>query len=118
MAQINKIKIGSTTYDVGVNLANVSGTLAIANGGTGATTADAARTALGITPANIGAATSSHTHTYLTSLGVQTPETGRISTRGGVYSYNTMSDTVGGAASYTSVIGFGRGEGGTIEIAG
>ena len=38
MAQINKIQIGSTTYDVGVNLANVSGTLAIANGGTGATT--------------------------------------------------------------------------------
>lgn len=118
MAQINKIQIGSTTYDVGVNLANVSGTLAIVNGGTGATTAAAARTALGITPANIGAATSSHTHAYLTSLGVQTPETERTSDRGGVYSYNTMSDTVGGAASYTSVIGFGRGTAGTVEIAG
>lgn len=42
-----------------------SGTLAIARGGTGATTAAAARTALGITPANIGAAASSHTHSYL-----------------------------------------------------
>ena len=35
MAQINKIKIGSTTYDVGVNLANVSGILPISKGGTG-----------------------------------------------------------------------------------
>lgn len=65
MAQINKIQIGSTIYDVGVNLANVTGTLSIANGGTGSTTAEAARIALGITPANIGAAASSHTHSYL-----------------------------------------------------
>ena len=35
-----------------------SGTLPIARGGTGATSASAARTSLGITPANIGAATS------------------------------------------------------------
>lgn len=35
-----------------------SGTLAVSRGGTGATTAAAARTSLGITPANIGAATS------------------------------------------------------------
>ena len=41
----------------------VTGTLPIANGGTGATSASAARTALGITPANIGAAASSHNHT-------------------------------------------------------
>lgn len=39
-----------------------SGTLPVARGGTGATSAAAARTALGITPANIGAAASSHTH--------------------------------------------------------
>lgn len=37
-------------------------TVPIAKGGTGATSASAARTALGITPANIGAAASSHTH--------------------------------------------------------
>ena len=41
----------------------VTGTLPIASGGTGATSAAAARTALGITPANIGAATTSHNHT-------------------------------------------------------
>lgn len=45
-------------------LTALTGTLAIAHGGTGATTAAAARSALGITPANIGAAASSHTHSY------------------------------------------------------
>lgn len=38
MALIEQIKIGTTTYDIGVNLANVTGTLAVANGGTGLTT--------------------------------------------------------------------------------
>ena len=37
-------------------------TVPIAKGGTGSTSASAARTALGITPANIGAAASSHSH--------------------------------------------------------
>ena len=44
----------------------VTGTLPISNGGTGATSASAARTALGITPANIGAATSGHIHNAFT----------------------------------------------------
>ena len=39
-----------------------TGTISISVGGTGATTAAAARTNLGITPANIGAAASSHNH--------------------------------------------------------
>lgn len=47
---------------VPVTLGNISGTLAITKGGTGATSAEAARTALGITPANIGAAAASHSH--------------------------------------------------------
>lgn len=41
---------------------DISGTLPITKGGTGATSAAAARTALGITPANIGAAAASHNH--------------------------------------------------------
>lgn len=41
-----------------------TGTLSIARGGTGKTTADEARVALGITPENIGAAAAQHTHNY------------------------------------------------------
>lgn len=59
------VNLGSTAA-AGVFAASprpgVTGTLPVARGGTGATSAAAARTALGITPANIGAAASSHTH--------------------------------------------------------
>lgn len=46
---------------------NVTGTIAIANGGTSATTAANARINLEITPANIGAAALNHTHNYLST---------------------------------------------------
>jgi hypothetical protein len=45
----------SNTSTFNGNATNVTGTVAIANGGTGATTAANARSSLGITPANIGA---------------------------------------------------------------
>lgn len=55
-----------------LGLGNTTGALPIANGGTGATSAAAARTALGVTPANIGAAKSDHTHAYSAITGKPT----------------------------------------------
>ena len=56
---------GKTTVAAARNalgLGNTSGAVPVANGGTGAATAADARTNLEITPANIGAAASSHNH--------------------------------------------------------
>lgn len=54
---------------------------------------------------------------YLRSLGNQKCQTGRTQAYGDVYTYNTITDT-GSPTTYSSVIGFGRGTGGTVEIAG
>ena len=59
-----------------------------------------------------------NTAQYLRSLGNQNCQTGRTQAYGDVYTYNTISNNTGSPTSYTSVIGFGRGTSGTVEIAG
>lgn len=69
--------------------------------------------------ADIGGAPANHSHNYINSRGNLNPQTGRTQNLGNVYSYNTVSGTSNGAPSTcTSVIGFGRSTGGTVEIAG
>ena len=59
----NLSSTSTASFDGTANITpGITGTLAIAHGGTGATSAAGARTALGITPANIGAAAISHNH--------------------------------------------------------
>lgn len=56
---------------------------------------------------------------YIRSMGNQAPESGRTAARGGVYTYNMYDQTANGApGTYLSVIGFGYGTSGHIEIAG
>lgn len=66
---------------------------------------------------NIGSQTV-NTAQYLRSLGNQNCQTGRTQNYGDVYTYNTITGNTGSPTTYTSVIGFGRGIGGTVEIAG
>lgn len=59
-----------------------------------------------------------NTAQYLRSLGNQNCQIGRTQAYGDVYTYNTYDGNTGSPTTYTSVIGFGRGIGGTVEIAG
>lgn len=61
---------------------------------------------------------SADTAQYLRSLGNQNCQTGRTQNYGDVYTYNTYDGNTGSPTTYTSVIGFGRGIAGTVEIAG
>lgn len=59
-----------------------------------------------------------NTAQYLRSLGTKNCQTGRTQDYGDVYSYSTGLDNTGAPTTYTSVMGFGRGIAGTVEIAG
>lgn len=52
------------------------------------------------------------------SFGNQNSETGRTAARGELYTYNTVSTNTGAPVNYGSIIGFGRGTAGTVEICG
>lgn len=54
----------------------------------------------------------------LRSKGTIAPQTGRTQSLGDVYSYHLNASVSGGPTTYASVIGFGRGTSGTVEIAG
>lgn len=68
--------------------------------------------------AEIGAAPSIHYHSTINSAGNINPQTGRTQNLGNMYTYNTASGNTGAPTTYTSVIGFGRGDSGTVEICG
>lgn len=56
---------------------------------------------------------------YIRSMGNQEAESGRTAARGGIYTYNMYDQTANGAPTvHLSVVGFGNGTGGHIEIAG
>lgn len=80
-------------YATGDNVIPKFGTLPVAQGGTGSTTASGARTNLGITPANIGAATSGHTHTAA--------DVGALPSTGGTLAGNVTNTTGGYFAQKT-----------------
>lgn len=52
------------------------------------------------------------------SFGNVNSETGRTAARGELYTYNTISTNTGAPVSYGSIIGFGRGTYGSVEICG
>lgn len=79
---------------------SLTDTLPISLGGTGATTAAGARTNLGITPANIGAAASSHTHSYLPLSGGTI--SGSLAVSGNITSNGYSVYTAGGNVIYSS----------------
>lgn len=81
--------IGNLTGNASGNASNVTGTVAIANGGTGATTAAAART-------NLDAAISSHVHGDITNAGAigSTANLPIITTTSGVLTTGSFGTTV------------------------
>lgn len=71
-----------------------SGTLPVTRGGTGGTDASSARTNLGITPANIGAAATSHTHTIAQVTNLQNTLDGKAASSHNHSAANITSGTL------------------------
>ena len=69
----------------------------VSKGGTGATTAAAARASLGVTPANIGAAPSSHDHTIAQITGLQTT----LNAKAALTHTHAWSEVTGKPSTYT-----------------
>lgn len=75
--------------------------ISVANGGTGSTTASDARTSLGVTPANIGAAPATHDHSGQAITPASVAATGAVSG-------SSVSDSVGSLASLRESVSYGE----------
>ena len=83
------------------DLTNVTGTLPVENGGTGAISAYEARTNLGITLSNLGAAAASHTHGAGSIYGGTFAETSTYAKTGTDYSTYRIRNVAFGTSSMT-----------------
>lgn len=64
-----------------------------------------------------GKADSNHIHKYVNTYGYRLPQTGRTQNLGGLYTYATSVATqIDAPTTYTAMIGFGNGTGGSAEI--
>ena len=102
----------------GYHASNLLTSVTNTNNGISVTVGGTTKSVSNISVNYASSAGSADTAQYLRSLGNQNCQTGRTQNYGDVYTYNTYANNTGAPTSYTSVIGFGRGIAGTVEIAG
>lgn len=102
----------------GYHVSNLLTSVTNTNNGISVTVGGTTKSVSNISVNYANSAGSADTAQYLRSLGNQNCQTGRTQNYGDVYTYNTYDGNTGSPTTFTSVIGFGRGISGTVEIAG